>query len=117
MPYLVAERLQGKRDAFGHVILLLGGHVVDSLPEEVDVVQELQQRVHVASGALILEPHKPCLGFTVVKGIFRLVHHHLCPDLHCTNPKSVHFTKVLVRYGYREVADANMESGSSQVLP
>mmetsp|Transcript_33165 Transcript_33165/g.88071 ORF Transcript_33165/g.88071 Transcript_33165/m.88071 type:complete len:222 (+) Transcript_33165:302-967(+) len=46
--------------------LLLRGHLVHSPPQRGDVVQGLQQRVHVARGALVLEPHVARLGLGVV---------------------------------------------------
>lgn len=56
--------------------------MIHCLPEVVDVVEELQQGIHVACGSLILEPDEPSLFLAVIREIIRLVHHDMCLNLH-----------------------------------
>mmetsp|Transcript_13521 Transcript_13521/g.30686 ORF Transcript_13521/g.30686 Transcript_13521/m.30686 type:complete len:251 (-) Transcript_13521:639-1391(-) len=52
---LVEDPLQRQRDARLGVFAIRGMHVVHRLPKVREVSQRLQQRVHVASGPLVLE--------------------------------------------------------------
>lgn len=63
---LVEHPLQRQGHAGGGGLLLAGGHVVHSLSEQVDVVEGLQQGVHVAGGPLVLKAHIPRLLLAVV---------------------------------------------------
>mmetsp|Transcript_1048 Transcript_1048/g.2442 ORF Transcript_1048/g.2442 Transcript_1048/m.2442 type:complete len:420 (-) Transcript_1048:691-1950(-) len=83
--HFVKEVLKRERDVSLR-LLVRGGHVVHALPEVVDVVERLQQGVHVARRALVLQAHKARLRARVVEVQVGLAH----VDLHADHDAVVH---------------------------
>mmetsp|Transcript_7650 Transcript_7650/g.19494 ORF Transcript_7650/g.19494 Transcript_7650/m.19494 type:complete len:1162 (-) Transcript_7650:210-3695(-) len=80
---LIEDALQREWDRRLRVLLLPGRHVVHRLAEEGDVLEGLQQRVHVARGALVLQPHEPRLLLRI-EVLLRLPRHlDRALDLEC----------------------------------
>mmetsp|Transcript_6879 Transcript_6879/g.15697 ORF Transcript_6879/g.15697 Transcript_6879/m.15697 type:complete len:203 (+) Transcript_6879:215-823(+) len=77
---LVEQALQSERYAFARLLRLRGGHVVHSLAKVVQVVQCLQQAVHVACRSLILQPDVSRLLVAVVQVRVALLDVHLGKD-------------------------------------
>lgn len=61
---IVEDTLEGESNALA-CIITFRGHLVDGLAQLIGEIESLQQRVHVASGPLILQANKARMLLTV----------------------------------------------------
>lgn len=59
---LPEDGLKSQRHGFGRCRIFRCGHSIDRFAEFVDIVERLQQRVHVAGGTLVFEANESSRG-------------------------------------------------------